>query len=176
MTALFTIMLDPSTSGWSPDRFADALLDSGVALGVRAVSPSDPRHIVERAAHPIFDDITGALRETAVALRAGNLEMAEHALRKARETDGRMGSFREARDAGYDTARRSPARRRALGQLGLYATAAYQLDLAVRNIRVLARHYGDGARGAGSPRGALRNNPRPQLVPSRPSRGLHRGA
>ena len=84
-----------------------------MALGVRAVFPSDPRHMVERAAHPIFDDITGALRETAVALRAGNLEMAEHALRKVRETDGRMGSFREARDAGYDTARRSPARGRA---------------------------------------------------------------
>ena len=32
-----------------------------------------------------------------------------------------------------------PPRRRALGQLGLYATAADQLDLAVRNVRVLAR-------------------------------------
>jgi hypothetical protein len=50
-----------------------------------------------------------------------------------------MGAFREALDAGYDTARLSPPRRRALGQLGLYATAADQLDLAVRNVRVLAR-------------------------------------
>jgi uncharacterized membrane protein YccC len=56
VTALFTVMLDPSTSGWSPDRFVDALLGSGVALGVRAVFPSDPRHLVERTAHPIFDD------------------------------------------------------------------------------------------------------------------------
>ena len=53
--------------------------------------------------------------------------------------DGRMGAFREALDAGYDTVRLSPPRRRALGQLGLYATAADQLDLAVRNVRVLAR-------------------------------------
>jgi uncharacterized membrane protein YgaE (UPF0421/DUF939 family) len=139
VTALFTVMLDPSTSGWSPDRFLDALLGAGVALGVRAVFPSDPRHLVERAAHPIFDDLTGALRETAAALRAGNLEMAEHALQKARETDERMDSFREALDAGYDTVRLSPPRRRALGQLALYAKAADQLDLAVRNIRVLAR-------------------------------------
>jgi uncharacterized membrane protein YgaE (UPF0421/DUF939 family) len=139
VTALFTVMLDPSTSGWSPERFLDALLGSGVALAVRAVFPSDPRHLVERAAHPIFDDLTDALRETAAALRAGNLEMAEHALQKARETDERMDSFREALDAGYDTARLSPPRRGALGQLGLYATAADQLDLAVRNIRVLAR-------------------------------------
>jgi uncharacterized membrane protein YgaE (UPF0421/DUF939 family) len=112
VTALFLVTLDPSTSGWSSDRFVDALLGSGVALGVRVAFPSDPRHIVERAAHPIFDDLVAALRETAAALRAGNLEMAEHALRKARETDGRMGSFREALDAGHDTAGLSPPRRR----------------------------------------------------------------
>jgi uncharacterized membrane protein YgaE (UPF0421/DUF939 family) len=139
VTALFTVMLDPSTSGWSPERFVDALLGSAVTLGVRAVFPSDPRHRVERAAHTIIDDLTGALRETARALRAGNLEMAEHALQKARETDGRMRDFREALEAGYDTVRLSPPRRHALGQLALYATAADQLDLAVRNIRVLAR-------------------------------------
>ena len=150
VTALFTVMLDPSTSGWSPERFVDALLGAGVALGVRAVFPSDPRHRVEQAAHPIFDDLAGVLRETATALRAGNLEMAEHALQKARETDGHMDSFREALDAGYDTARLSPPRRRALGQLALYATAADQLDLAVRNIRVLARATATTVREGGT--------------------------
>jgi hypothetical protein len=139
VTALFTVMLDPTTSGWSPDRFVDALLGAAVALGVRAVFPNDPREIVERAAHPIFDDLVEALRETAAALRAGNLEMAEHALQKARETDARVSSLKEAVVAGYDTAKLSPPRRRALGQLGFYATAADQLDLAVRNVRVLAR-------------------------------------
>ena len=150
VTALFTVMLDPSTSGWSPERFVDALLGSGVALAVRAVFPSDPRHLVERAAHPIFDDLTDALRETATALRAGNLEMAEHALQKARETDARMDSFREALDAGYDTVRLSPPRRRALGQLALYARAADQLDLAVRNVRVLARAAATTVREGGT--------------------------
>ena len=150
VTALFTVMLDPSTSGWSPERFVDALLGAGVALGVRAVFPSDPRHLVERAAHPIFDDLVDALRETATALRAGNLEMAEHALQMARETDARMDSFREALDAGYDTARLSPPRRRVLGQLALYATAADQLDLAVRNIRVLARATATTVREGGT--------------------------
>jgi hypothetical protein len=139
VTALFTVMLDPTTSGWSPDRFVDALLGAAVALGVRAVFPNDPREIVERAAHPIFDDLVEALRETAAALRAGNLEMAEHALQRARETDARVSSLKEAVVAGYDTAKLSPPRRRTLGQLGFYATAADQLDLAVRNVRVLAR-------------------------------------
>ncbi len=139
VTALFTVMLDPTTSGWSPDRFVDALLGAGVALGVRAVFPSDPREIVERAARPIFADLDAALKETAEALRVGDLGMAEHALQKARETDARVAGLKEALGAGYDTAKLSPPRRRALGQLGFYATAADQLDLAVRNTRVLAR-------------------------------------
>ena len=139
VSALLAITLEPSTTGLSPDRFVDALIGSGVALAVRAVFPSDPRHIVERAAHPIFADLVGALEETAAALRERDLGQAEGALQKAREIDGRMGAFREALDAGYDTARLSPARRRALGQLGFYATAADQLELAVRNVRVLAR-------------------------------------
>jgi hypothetical protein len=139
VSALSAITLEPSATGLSPDRFIDALVGSGVALAVRAVFPSDPRHIVERAAHPIFDDLAGVLEETATALRECDLGQAERALQKAREMDGRMGAFREALDAGYDTVRLSPPRRRALGQLGLYATAADQLDLAVRNVRVLAR-------------------------------------
>jgi hypothetical protein len=139
VSALLAITLEPTTTGLSPDRFIDALVGSGVALVVRAVFPSDPRHIVERAAHPIFDDLVGALEEIAAALRDCDLGRAEHALQKAREMDRRIGVFREALDAGYDTVRLSPPRRRALGQLGLYATAADQLDLAVRNVRVLAR-------------------------------------
>ena len=139
VSALFTVMLDPTTSGWSPDRFVDALMGAGVALAVRAVFPSDPRHLVERAAHPIFVELVAVLQETAAALRAGNLEMAERALHKAREIDARVGSLKEALGAGYETARLSPPRRRALGQLGFYSTAADHLDLAVRNTRVLVR-------------------------------------
>jgi uncharacterized membrane protein YgaE (UPF0421/DUF939 family) len=150
VTALITVMLDPTTSGWAPERIVDALVGSGVALGVRAVFPSDPERRVERAAHTIIDDLTGALRETATALRADNLELAEHALHKARETDRRMDAFREALEAGYDTARLSPPRRSARGQLALYATAADQLDLAVRNVRVLARAAATTVREGGT--------------------------
>jgi hypothetical protein len=172
VSALLAITLEPSTTGLSPDRFIDALVGSGVALAVRAVFPSDPRHIVERAAHPIFDDLVGALEETAAALRECDLGQAERALQKAREVDGRIGALREALDAGYDTVRLSPPRRRALGQLRLYATAADQLDLAVRNVRVLARAAAAAVReGEPAPEGS----PRPSatsLVPSKPSQPI----
>jgi len=45
---------------------------------------------------------------------------------------------------GRETARLAPPRRRLLGTVGVYADAAAQIDLAVRNVRVLAR----GARRA----------------------------
>ena len=139
VSALFTVMLDPTTSGTSPERFVDALVGSGVALAISALFPNNPRHIVERAAHPIFADLAAVLEETTAALRANDLGMAERALDRARTLDERVGEFKEALDAGYGTVRLSPPRRRDLGHLGYYAIAADQLDLAVRNTRVLAR-------------------------------------
>jgi hypothetical protein len=50
-----------------------------------------------------------------------------------------VSSFKEALAAGHETARISPPRRRALGHLELYAAAADQIDLTVRNVRGLAR-------------------------------------
>jgi hypothetical protein len=139
VSALLVVTLDPSTAGLSPDRFVDALVGSGVALAVRYVLPNDPRALVERAAHPIFDELAGTLEGTAEALRGRDLERAERALARAREIDWRVGRLQEAIAAGYETARISPPRRGTLGEIGLYATAAGQLDLAVRNVRVLAR-------------------------------------
>ena len=139
VTALLVITLDPSTAGLSPDRFMDALVGCCVALAVHSLLPVDPKTMVERAARPIFADLTAALEEAASALAVGDPARAEAALWRAREIDARVAGLREALDAGYETARLSPSRRRALGRLAPYAEAADSLDLAVRNTRVLAR-------------------------------------
>ena len=139
VSALFTVMLDPSTSGTSPERFVDALVGSGVALAISALFPNSPRHIVERAAHPIFGHLAAVLEEITTALRARDLGMAERALDRSRTLDEQVWELKEALDAGYGTVRISPPRRRDLGCLSYYSTAADQLDLAVRNTRVLAR-------------------------------------
>ena len=139
VTALLVITLDPSTAGPSPDRFLDALVGCCVALAVHSLLPVDPRTMVEQAARPIFTDLTRALEEASGALAAGDPDGAEAALRRAREIDARVAGLREALDAGYETVRLSPSRRRALERLAPYAEAADSLDLAVRNTRVLAR-------------------------------------
>jgi uncharacterized membrane protein YgaE (UPF0421/DUF939 family) len=139
VSALLVITLDPSTAGPSPDRLLDALVGSGVALTVHSLLPVNPRTVVEQAARPIFADLTATLEEASVALAAGDPARAEAALWRAREIDVRVTGLREALDTGYETARLSPSRRRALKRLAPYAEAADSLDLAVRNTRVLAR-------------------------------------
>ncbi len=139
VSGLLAISLEPSTTGLSPDRFLDALVGSDVALTVRTVFPVNPRLMVERAAQPIFDDLIFMLGEITAALHTADLELAEEALEKGRGIDARVNRLKEALAAGYKTARFSPPRRRDLGHLANYAAAADQLDLAVRNTRVLAR-------------------------------------
>ena len=139
VSGLLVVTLDPTTQGLSPDRFLDALVGSGVALSVGALFPNDPRRMVERATQPIFDELIVMLGEITAALHTDDLELAEHALGKARGVDSRMNRLKEALAAGYGTARLSPPRRRDFGYLAHYAGAADQLDLAVRNTRVLAR-------------------------------------
>ncbi|MCA1687631.1 MAG: hypothetical protein LC714_03320 [Actinobacteria bacterium] len=115
-------------------------MGSGVALAISALFPNDPRRMVERAVQPIFDELIDMLGETTAALHTDDLELAEHALDKARGIDARMNRLKEALAAGYGTARLSPPRRRRdLGYLAHYAAVADQLDLAVRNTRVLTR-------------------------------------
>jgi hypothetical protein len=139
VSGLLVVTLDPTTQGLSPDRFLDALMGSGVALGISALFPNDPRRMVGRAVQPIFDELIVMLGETTAALHTDDLELAEQALEKARKMDTQVGSLKEALAAGYGTAWLSPPRRRDLGYLAHYAAVADQLDFAVRNTRVLAR-------------------------------------
>ena len=136
---ILMVVFQPSGSEFPIDRFLDALVGGGVALVINALLPINPERMVERAAHPVFDESVAVLEETAAALDDGDLERAERALMKAREIDARVSSFKEALAAGQETARMAPPRRRALGHLELYAAAADQIDLTVRHVRGLAR-------------------------------------
>jgi len=139
VSAVLVAGLDPTTSGVSPDRFLEALVGGGAALAVSAAFPSNPSTRARQAARPVLEDLATALRDAAAALIGGNLELAEAALSEARRIDATVARLREELDGGYQIARLSPPRRRHLGPLGYYVAAADQLDLAVRDTRVLAR-------------------------------------
>jgi hypothetical protein len=139
VSALLVAGLDPTTYGVSPDRFLEALVGGGAALAVSATFPTNPSTRAREAARPVLEDLATALRDAAAALIGGDLELAERALSEARRIDVLVARLREELDGGYQIARLSPPRRRHLGHLAYYAAAADQLDLAVRNTRVLAR-------------------------------------
>jgi hypothetical protein len=139
VSALLVAGLDPTTSGVSPDRFLEALIGGGMALVVSATFPSNPSLRARQAAQPILEDLATVLRDVAAALIGGDLALAQGALSEARRVDVPVARLREELDGGYQIARYAPPRMRHLGRLGYYAVAADQLDLAVRNTRVLAR-------------------------------------
>ncbi len=121
------------------ERFLEALIGGGTALLINALLPINPERMVEEAAHPLFDESVAVLEEVAGALESGDAERAQDAYVKAREIDARVGGLKEAVAAGRETARLAPPRRRSLGHLELYAGAADQIDLTVRDVRALSR-------------------------------------
>ena len=136
---LVVVLQPPQQTGFSPDRFLDALVGGGVALVVNYLFPADPERMVQRAVHPIFTELVLTLEEAAAALRDVDLNRAERALSQARGIDEQVSSFRDILDAGQETARYSPIKRRELRHLQLYSSTAEQLDLTVRDVRSIAR-------------------------------------
>lgn len=140
ISAVLVVTIQPPGSGFVFDRFFDALAGGAIALVVGAVVlPADPLALVRRGALPILTELAGTLEDVARALADRDRDAAERALLRARGID-RLGSdFQDAVAVGRETARVAPVRRRARDQVDLYAEAAAQIDLAVRNVRVLAR-------------------------------------
>ena len=126
--------------GLTPNRFVDALIGGTVALLVSQVLlPRDPVAGVTNTVHALGDRLGLALREIAAALREGDLERARRALDVARAASTTLEDFADAVDIARETISIRPPLWRARERLPLYAGAVAQLDLAVRNTRVLAR-------------------------------------
>jgi uncharacterized membrane protein YccC len=146
ISALLVVVLQPPSEAFDPTRFLDALVGGSAALAVNYLFPINPERLVEGAARPIFDELVRVLEDIAAALRESDPDRAERALVRARRIDDRVKTFYEALAAGYETARLSPTRRRALGHLELYSNAGTRMDLAVINTRVLARGAANAVR------------------------------
>ena len=133
-------------SGFSPDRFFNALVGGAVVLAINHLFPINPERLVERTARPIFDELAAVLEEVAAVLEGGDLERAQRALFRAREIDERIRALNESLAAGYETARLSPTRRRSLEHLELYSHVSLRVELVVINVRVLARGAANAVR------------------------------
>ena len=135
------------TNELDASRFVDALVGGAVGLLVHAlVLPADPIKMVRREADPVLDELAATLERVAEAIERRDRELAERALVRARGLDALEARFEEAVSVSRETARFAPSRRRARGRIDFYAQAAAQVDLAIRNVRVLARAAVRGVR------------------------------
>ena len=141
--AVSAILLVASNAqhGYSPNRMLEAVIGGGVALAVGALLfPPDPALQVGRAAQAVFGELGRALERTASALATGDTGRGERGLAQARAIDALMDELEDALAIGVETARIAPQRFAARAEVNRYARSLRQLDLAVRNTRVLARH------------------------------------
>ena len=121
-------------------RAVDALVGGAVALLVGLVLfPIDPVRLMRRHREPLLEELAEVLEEVREALTAADHDLAADALGRARGLDALAARFAEAVSVGIEIGRGSPLRRRTLVGLRRNATAAGELDLACRNVRVLAR-------------------------------------
>ena len=156
VSAALVVTVQPPGSGLSGQRFVDALIGGAVALVITSLLPVDPLREIRRASASVLAELEATLRRLAGALERGDVEAVRAILIRAREID-RDGAWLQAVQTGEEIVRMAPPRRRARGEVAAYATAATRMDLAVRNLRVLAR-------------GALRTveigDPVPEAVPA----------
>ena len=138
VSAALVVTVQPPGSGASGQRFVDALVGGIVALVISSLLPINPLRDIRREARHVLDELEETLRALAEALQRRDREAARALLARAREID-RDGRWQDAVQAGQEIVRLSPQRRSARGEVESYATAAMRADLAVRNLRVLAR-------------------------------------
>lgn len=148
-SAVLITTLYPPSAGIYYNRWVDALTGGAVAFVVHALLlPIDPLTGVRRSVRPLLDALTQALTQVAGALREHNVEAAEQALAKLRETGPTLEKFRESVAGAAETVAVSPMRWHSRGQLNLYREAAPHIDHAVRNSRVLVRHSASALRNS----------------------------
>jgi uncharacterized membrane protein YgaE (UPF0421/DUF939 family) len=140
VSAIYVAVVTPPGAGLVPSRFIDALVGGGVALVVNQLPlDRDPLAALVQDARSLAGELAAVLSETARAVETSDQQAAERALAHARATDPLVNALHAAVEEGFEAARLDPLRRRRLAPLHVYEQAARELDLALRNVRVLAR-------------------------------------
>jgi uncharacterized membrane protein YgaE (UPF0421/DUF939 family) len=138
--AIVATVAPAAGQGFPPVRLLDALVGGTVAIVFcQVLFPVDPVRLVRKAAEGVLSELSETLRGIAQALDDRDLEAAEHALLEARRTGDAWSRFDQALDVGRETARFAPRRRGARPRMTRYRGADLPLDLAVRDVHVLAR-------------------------------------
>lgn len=121
------------------ERLLDGLTGAIAALVVTALVPRDPRRAEMRDARALFDGVASATSALVQALRRGDRLRAERGLDKARALQSRVDDWRVSLESGVAIARIAPLLRAQRYELRRHERILASMDLAIRNLRVVAR-------------------------------------
>ncbi len=133
------VMIVPAPDGGPFLRLLDGLVGGIAALIVTALIPRNTRRGVARDAAHVFDAINGTVETLAQALRRGSRMRAERGLDKARAVDPLVSAWREGLDSAAAISRISPWLMTRKAELVRQQEVVASIDLATRNLRVVAR-------------------------------------
>ena len=141
VSAMLLVITGPAGgAAFSPNRILEAAIGGAIALGIALLFSPDPKLPVSRAAQAVFGRLGRALEGTASALDDGDEAHAEQALEQARSIEGLMRELDAELATSRETVRIAPTRFGDREPIDRYDRSLGQIDLAVRNTRVLARH------------------------------------
>jgi len=120
-------------------RMVDGLVGGVTALLVTALLPRSPLRAVVREGMALLTAFDGAILTLVQALRRGDPARAERGLAKARALQALVDQWRSGIESGSEIARISPFLRRQRSEFQRQERVRHQLDLATRNLRVIAR-------------------------------------
>jgi uncharacterized membrane protein YgaE (UPF0421/DUF939 family) len=154
-SAVLVATLQPPDGGISLARFLDALAGGASALVVATLLlPVNPVDLVRRAVEPVLDELSLALDILADALERRDPDLADEAVAHSRAIV--LARPREALAAARESTRLTLRQGRHRREVDRFADIVSALELAVNNVRVLAR---GGTRAL-----ALGDSTPPQLI------------
>lgn len=120
-------------------RLVDGVIGGIAALLVTALIPRSSRHAEGRDGVALFRGVDGVFSTLIQALRRGDRLRAERGLEKARALQPAVDEWRSSLESAQAIARISPFLRRQRSELERHEQIRQSMDLAVRNLRVVAR-------------------------------------
>jgi uncharacterized membrane protein YgaE (UPF0421/DUF939 family) len=120
-------------------RLVDGIVGGVAALLVTALIPRNPLRSTLREARAVFDALDSASAALVQALRRGDRLRAERGLEKARGMQPELDSWRSSLESGLAVARISPFLQRQRSELDRQERVRQSVELASRNLRVVAR-------------------------------------
>lgn len=145
-SALVIFLISPSNVPL--ERSLDAVVGGVVALIATLLTPSDPRREPYKEIQQLLSTLAHVLRDCQRALTENDSTSAWHALIRARNSQPKLDSVRQALDSAAEVARLSPAYRKHRGELRRLRNSMEHVDFAFRNSRVFARRLSSAINNA----------------------------